>query len=122
MRDIKFEYIFFDLINKKYIKKVFEIKDLEFMNFEIFMLENSNFKFIARRQYTGMLDKNGIEIYEGDIVKAGNGNIFKIVFFDGCFMVAKPQDRIKIVMNLRMIVMDKDCEVIGNIYQNKELL
>ena len=73
-------------------------------------------------QYTGLLDKHGVEIYEGDIIKADNGNSFRIVFFDGAFQVARPQKRMKIVMSLMLPCRNKDIEVIGNIYENEEFL
>lgn len=37
-------------------------------------------------EYTGLTDKNGTKIFEGDIIKAGNGHIGWAEFFRGAFV------------------------------------
>jgi uncharacterized phage protein (TIGR01671 family) len=73
-------------------------------------------------QFTGLLDKNGKEIYEDDIIDDGFG-IYKIVFVDAYYAVAHLKIS-RIIYRLHEHITDNEniIEVIGNIYENPELL
>ena len=65
-------------------------------------------------QFCGLLDKNGKEIYEGDVVQTENTVVGQITFYSGHFML-------DVGKGVRMYISD-EYEVIGNIYENPELL
>lgn len=71
-------------------------------------------------QFTGLHDRNRKEIYEGDIVKGGNLSIAPVQFINGAFVWIYDH------RPLGSFGEDSDtdiwAEVIGNIYENPELL
>jgi hypothetical protein len=60
-------------------------------------------------QCTGLLDKNGVEIYRGDIIEFPDGDIGEVIFDNGMFCTT-------------VGCFIPNIEVIGNIYENPELL
>lgn len=88
--------------------------------------KNHGLETIIRRQYTGLHDKQGKEIYEGDIVKCialsndhlqrGAITISSIEYYGSNFTLAITY------IPLCPFCIDHDIEVIGNIYENSELL
>jgi uncharacterized phage protein (TIGR01671 family) len=71
-------------------------------------------------QFTGLTDKNGKEIYEGDVVKLEQWNpkIWEVIFNRGGFCFRKDKDD-RFYNDCKYL---EDGEVIGNIYENPELM
>jgi uncharacterized phage protein (TIGR01671 family) len=71
-------------------------------------------------EFTGLHDKNGREIYEEDLV-GEEGFYQKIIFRDGAFRITADNTPLQEWLWKRMRSGQSD-EVIGNIYENAELL
>lgn len=71
-------------------------------------------------QYTGLTDKNGTKIFEGDVVNilTENNEIGIVKYDEGGFGVEADG----FVIDFRRNIDGTDVEVIGNIYDNPELL
>ena len=82
----------------------------------------------ARCQFTGLLSKDGVEIYEGDIIGFDMDTFYKRIFtviYDSGRFGIQTDEGFRCLSD--WIITQKDnntisCEVIGNIYENPELL
>ena len=113
-------------------KEIFEIASIDFeekkaaLSNGIIKLLNVDFKQFELLQYTGLKDKNSKEIYEGDIVLVNPGGIstwYKTVvkFKEGGFIAGLINEENYFYIFNPGFDSD-DFEVVGNIFENKNLL
>ena len=128
MNNLKFRV--WDKANKEMLK----IEVLDFFFKEIRVLKNNGSRFSTKfedvelMQSTGLKDKNGVEIFEGDIV-VGKFYFAGVGYFDTgereVIVRNKPvlwEDGKFLCSGFDLSEMNECIKVIGNIYKNKELL
>lgn len=117
----------------------------DFVSIDDLMFEDGNYYLMANRdnfvimQYTGLKDNNGKDIYDGDIIKLDVGVyktevIYEVKWFDklswdsgGSLHSGFYLNKSGYVYNDGELELDyhsgfRDCEIIGNIYENHELV
>ena len=125
-REIKFRA--WDKVEKEMI----EWSELRKLHASLSYIEESE-RLDARilMQYTGLKDRNGKEIYELDIVRTFYGKIAVVMYLDGSFKLFtnttdfKPTGTVigqNVEENYLGYFFQENIEIIGNIYQNPELL
>ena len=125
-RDIKFR------VWIKNRKEIFEVILIDYVSKQVtYLLErvghllnirHDKFNDVELMQYTGLKDKNNKEIYEGDILFESFGEkYYKVVFENGSFRVEFKGDFEEHSLDL-IDVVAQGCEIVGNIYENPELL
>lgn len=72
-------------------------------------------------QFSGLTDKNGKKIFEGDVVDCGASGTYEIVFQNGKF-VATYMDNSGDEIDGDMWREIKNAVIIGNIYENPDLI
>lgn len=127
MREIKFRYYVFcdGIINKT----EWTLDDIGDEGHPFIQDDNQTFKIV---QFTGIKDKNEKEIYEGDVMKGNYHNLcVDINEGVGVVKMGKGEDSDGYSHgvwygwkcgNNSLLDINSSCEVIGNIYENSELI
>ena len=99
-----------------------KIKDFDY--YEIITLDNlqsATVKPETIRQFTGLTDKNGKKIFEGDIVRGCWRTVFS-VYFDECYLQFRAKLPEGTERDIDYYGNSEKLETIGNIHDNPELL
>jgi uncharacterized phage protein (TIGR01671 family) len=103
-------------------------EEIDFEYEDVIREKTALFKDISLLRYVGLKDKNGVEIYEGDIVKDERKRLFVIEYKFGGFNIV-PIDYYNDEFSWNPLGdmqtagwLNESAEIIGNIYTNKELL
>lgn len=116
----------------KEAQEMLTVRDINFCGEELDTYEMQgdwlSFEDVELMQYTGFKDRNGIEIYEGDIVVFEDMTSTESGYWErDCIGIVVWGEEIAAFevtnrLSAESYEVLSDCEVIGNIYENPELL
>lgn len=131
MRELKFRAWHKIFKNYAHIKRIWLDGDGDGHD-EIFAVSDAERTYsgheVVLEQYTGLKDKHGKEIYEGDIVRIDSMDEIRVGYVElvadqYCIVCGEDEEGNKIVAEFYYYSKpEENCKVIGNIHENPELL
>lgn len=133
MREIKFRYVLKvyntsrdDPAYYEWLElPIFTLSELEHNGLDKWILKNVEgiIETIAKNQFTGLKDKNGKEVYEGDVL-VGLGDTYHVEWDkdEARWLLIYYDEHGTQWANSFHLGDNKDLKIIGNIYENPELL
>lgn len=130
MEQIKFEYGF-ESVNG-IVKKKYFLHEIPFLKEKCDVWNVLPIVYV--RQFTGLQDKKEVDIYEGDVLEfkneLGKHNLHKVFRVEGGLVINSHKDDFykestpfwEACSDMQTIGWIKQCEIIGNIHENPELL
>lgn len=123
MREQRFRYRIKNRKEKGILTFTCRIEDVENRPYHPNPFGSLDFDILSRDEWTGLRDSKGKEIYEGDIINCVNEGIsytLPVEEDEGCFVVKIKHGREEGYWPCLCLTQDR--EVIGNIYENPDLL
>jgi uncharacterized phage protein (TIGR01671 family) len=118
-REIKFSYIQQHDETGRFVDSKMTLDEIEALITDIVY---RRYTLVARRQFTGLRDKNGKEIYEGDVVRfnvvKGRDNEPAVNHQKG----AVRMEPLSLAFGVWDATYCSQATIIGNIYENPELM
>ncbi|SFP17891.1 YopX family protein [Salibacterium halotolerans] len=128
------EWLYGSLINNAFYQGetpvlfIIDTAKMDYDCFEDFTEQIDDFKVSCADQYTGLTDKCGTEIYEGDILQYDSPSPwhhhkYPIIFDDGAFQFDDEMDILEgFMLSQENIKYKHGFVIVGNIYEDPELL
>ncbi len=126
-REIKFSYLWQHKEQGRWLERVFTLEDMEHPNaVNIIRGFRSRWTLVARRQFTGLKDKNGKPVFEGDVVRlrgrAKGPDKGEVIYSEKATRFAVRIRRNGYSKNETHLISLIQCEIIGNVWESPELL